>query len=29
MKVHPRIWLSGLVLENLFFEPPERAPHRR
>ena len=29
MKVHPRIWLSGLVLENPFFEPPEPAPHRR
>ena len=29
MKVHPRIWLSGLVLENPFFEPPEHAPHRR
>ena len=29
MKIHPRIWLSGLVLENPFFEPPEHAPHRR
>jgi hypothetical protein len=22
MKAHPRIWLSGLVLENPFFETP-------
>jgi hypothetical protein len=29
MKVHPRIWLSGLILENPFFQPPEPSGNPR